>query len=398
MATRKQSARRAKTFRHDYGFVISDEEGNEIEAPGAELRAKKDGDAEARREAGRQVGVGLVGPPGHEALRVEPKPPSVEPRAQARRGLGGSAQVLVIRASRCTARSALGLLYAVDVHPAHLLDRRNRLPPVAARSTARRRRHARAKNRRRRAPASLDSNACPVSVDPRGPRAWNTARTATSSAPPTRPTEAAVVDPGGDPAPLLGLLERLGAPLGGHPRHPLRRRPRRRRGGARRRRRQPRSGRRPARSRRSARGQTRGPRGAAARSPAHEVRDGDRVSRRAASSSRSSAFPATRSTTSPSASTASSSPATCSSRARSAGSISRRRLGRAAQLGAAGFSTASAPDAIVYPGHGDPTTLGARARDEPVPGRARAMTVSRSSRRRAGRTTSCRTTIAGGTS
>jgi hypothetical protein len=42
MATRKQRRRREKTFRHEYGFVVSDEEGNEVEVAGAELRSKKD--------------------------------------------------------------------------------------------------------------------------------------------------------------------------------------------------------------------------------------------------------------------------------------------------------------------------------------------------------------------
>ena len=41
MATRKQRSKRAKTFRHDYAFVVDDEEGNEVEISAAEARAKK---------------------------------------------------------------------------------------------------------------------------------------------------------------------------------------------------------------------------------------------------------------------------------------------------------------------------------------------------------------------
>ena len=41
MATRKQRSKRAKTFRHDYTFVVDDEEGNEVEVSSAEVRAKK---------------------------------------------------------------------------------------------------------------------------------------------------------------------------------------------------------------------------------------------------------------------------------------------------------------------------------------------------------------------
>ena len=41
MATRKQRSKRAKTFRHDYAFVVDDEEGNEVEISSAEARVKK---------------------------------------------------------------------------------------------------------------------------------------------------------------------------------------------------------------------------------------------------------------------------------------------------------------------------------------------------------------------
>jgi hypothetical protein len=41
MANRKQRRRRDKTFRHEYGFVTYDEEGNEVEVESAELRERK---------------------------------------------------------------------------------------------------------------------------------------------------------------------------------------------------------------------------------------------------------------------------------------------------------------------------------------------------------------------
>jgi hypothetical protein len=64
MATKKQRSRRAKTFRHDYGFVIPDEEGNEVEVAGSELRAKKDAPAKAKgKPASRSRGIREPTPP-----------------------------------------------------------------------------------------------------------------------------------------------------------------------------------------------------------------------------------------------------------------------------------------------------------------------------------------------
>ena len=42
MPTRKQRRRREKTFRHEYGFVAYDEEGNEVEVDPAEVRPPKE--------------------------------------------------------------------------------------------------------------------------------------------------------------------------------------------------------------------------------------------------------------------------------------------------------------------------------------------------------------------
>jgi hypothetical protein len=67
MATRKQRSRRAKSFRHDYGFVVHDEEGNEVEVAGAELRAKKEPAAKSKS--------GSKPAPKARGIR-EPPPPS----------------------------------------------------------------------------------------------------------------------------------------------------------------------------------------------------------------------------------------------------------------------------------------------------------------------------------
>ena len=82
MATRKQKARRAKTFRHEYGFVMEDDEGNEVEVPGAEVRGKKP-DEKKPSAAKRSSGGGST-----TRSRLAPKPPSWE-RALKRGGLWG---------------------------------------------------------------------------------------------------------------------------------------------------------------------------------------------------------------------------------------------------------------------------------------------------------------------
>ena len=46
MPSRKQRRRREKTFRHEYEYVVIDDEGNEIEVDPAELRSGKDREKE----------------------------------------------------------------------------------------------------------------------------------------------------------------------------------------------------------------------------------------------------------------------------------------------------------------------------------------------------------------
>ncbi len=40
MPTKKQRRRREKSFRHEYDFVVEDEEGNEVPVDTTELRAE----------------------------------------------------------------------------------------------------------------------------------------------------------------------------------------------------------------------------------------------------------------------------------------------------------------------------------------------------------------------
>jgi len=58
-------ARREKTFRHEYGFVTVDDEGNEVELEGAALRAKE-GSAAAAKSA-RKPAAKVKGRAGHRA-------------------------------------------------------------------------------------------------------------------------------------------------------------------------------------------------------------------------------------------------------------------------------------------------------------------------------------------
>ena len=124
MATRKQRARRAKTFRHEYGFVMNDEEGNEVEVPGAEVRGKKPDDARspaAKKSLGRRSTT---------RSRLAPKPPSWD-RALKRGGLWGIGIGFAVT-FLFHGPIVLGLVYGRDVHPADLLDGRVRLPPLGA--------------------------------------------------------------------------------------------------------------------------------------------------------------------------------------------------------------------------------------------------------------------------
>ncbi len=110
MPTRKQRRRREKTFRHEYGFVIYDEDGNEIEVDPSEIRAEKQKPDKPKAKSstgGRRPG------------RVPPLPSW---RRSLRRGgiWGGVMFVVVVvffTSTPLAGRIAIGLLYAAAFVP-----------------------------------------------------------------------------------------------------------------------------------------------------------------------------------------------------------------------------------------------------------------------------------------
>jgi hypothetical protein len=117
--TRKQRRRREKAFRHEYGYVLTDEEGNEVEVDPAELRAAKE--KEAPKSKPKQRGSGSRRP-----VR-EVQPPSW--RRSLRRGslMGGLMLVVVIaffKNMSLPARILVGLVYALAFIPfTYMIDR-----------------------------------------------------------------------------------------------------------------------------------------------------------------------------------------------------------------------------------------------------------------------------------
>jgi hypothetical protein len=112
MPTRKQRRRREKTFRHEYGFVTYDEEGNEVEVEAAEVRPEK---SKPEKESGKA-------PKSQGRGRTLREPPLPSWRRSARRGAvwGGLMFVVVVfffRGQSLPARVALGVLYAAAFVP-----------------------------------------------------------------------------------------------------------------------------------------------------------------------------------------------------------------------------------------------------------------------------------------
>lgn len=113
MATRKQRRRREKTFRHQYGFVTTDEEGNEVELPGAELRAKKDSGSKPKKET----------PPakGRSARAARDPEPASWRRSLRRGALWAPATVIiayfVFRTTTVPVRILIGLAYGLMIIP-----------------------------------------------------------------------------------------------------------------------------------------------------------------------------------------------------------------------------------------------------------------------------------------
>jgi len=114
MPSRRQRRRREKTFRHEYGFVTYDEEGNEVEVEGSTLRPeKKEPKAKAAASAngqGKQSGRGL-----------KPAEPPSWQRAVRKGGLWGIGMLLVavffFKGMPLAQRLMLGVLYAAAFIP-----------------------------------------------------------------------------------------------------------------------------------------------------------------------------------------------------------------------------------------------------------------------------------------
>jgi hypothetical protein len=110
MPSRKQRRRREKTFRHEYGFVTYDEEGNEIEVDSAEVRPAK-----PKPEKPKAA-------PGTRGRRSHREPPVPSWHRSFRRGgvWGGVMFVVVVfffKGQSLPARIGVGVLYAAAFVP-----------------------------------------------------------------------------------------------------------------------------------------------------------------------------------------------------------------------------------------------------------------------------------------
>jgi hypothetical protein len=117
MPSRKQRRRREKTFRHEYGFVTYDEEGNEVEVDSAEVRPAKPKTEKPKATATRG---------GRRPLR-EPPAPSWR-RSLRRGGIWGGVMLFVVvfffRGQSLAGRIAVGLMYAAAFIPlTYFVDR-----------------------------------------------------------------------------------------------------------------------------------------------------------------------------------------------------------------------------------------------------------------------------------
>ena len=123
MPTKKQRRRRAKSFRHEYDFVIEDEEGNEVPVESSELRAEReqrDKDRASTKPARTQSSRG--GRPSRE-----PPQPSWN-RAMRRGGIMGGlmlvAFVFLFKSAPIAVRLGWGVFYAAAFVPlTYFIDR-----------------------------------------------------------------------------------------------------------------------------------------------------------------------------------------------------------------------------------------------------------------------------------
>lgn len=120
MPTKKQRRRRAKGFRHEYDFVMVDDEGNEVPVDADERRAEREQKAAAKPKQAR------VTQTKGRTMR-EPPQPSWE-RAFRRGGLMGAlmlvAFIFLFKNGPIGSRIAIGLVYGVAFVPlTYLVDR-----------------------------------------------------------------------------------------------------------------------------------------------------------------------------------------------------------------------------------------------------------------------------------
>jgi len=123
MPTKKQRRRRAKGLRHEYDFVLLDEEGKEVPLDPEERRAEREQKAAAKPKprSGRGTQTGRA-----RNLR-EPPQPTWE-RAFRRGGLMGGlmlvAFIFVFKNGPIGSRVAIGLVYGVAFVPlTYFVDR-----------------------------------------------------------------------------------------------------------------------------------------------------------------------------------------------------------------------------------------------------------------------------------
>jgi hypothetical protein len=122
MPTKKQRRKRAKTFRHEYDFVVEDEEGNEVPVESSELRAERvqrDKDRAAAKPAKTPARGGRAG--------REPSPPSWQ-RAFRRGGIMGAlmlaAFLFLFKSAPIVVRVGWGVFYAAAFVPlTYFIDR-----------------------------------------------------------------------------------------------------------------------------------------------------------------------------------------------------------------------------------------------------------------------------------
>jgi len=121
MPTKKQRRRRAKELRHEYDFVIYDDDGNEVPVDPEERRAEREQKVAAKPKPGRVSQTGKA-----RSLR-EPPQPTWE-RAFRRGGMMGGlmliAFIFIFKNGPVASRVAIGLVYGVAFVPlTYFVDR-----------------------------------------------------------------------------------------------------------------------------------------------------------------------------------------------------------------------------------------------------------------------------------